>query len=80
MRKPTVCQNAAQPEIIFEVDDNVYLYIHFIPCLSEPTVLTTVEVNKSVTVSCQQMLNFTYILTGVKDKDGTAVAFLITIQ
>ena len=49
----TVCQNAAQPEIIFEVDDNVkgpYTFTYTING-GTPTTVSTTGSDKSVAVS-----------------------------
>ncbi len=74
----TVCQNATQPVIMFEVDDNVkapYTFTYTINGGASINVSTTGS-NKSVTVSAPTNVSntFTYILTGVKDKDDVAVA------
>lgn len=75
----TVCQNAAQPVIIFEVKDEngkePYTFTYTING-GTPTTVSTTGNNKSVTVSAPTNVanNFTYILTGVKDKDNNAVA------
>ena len=74
----TVCQNATQPEIIFEVDENVkgpYTFTYTIN--GGPSInVSTTESNKSVTVSAPTNVSntFTYILTGIKDKDNNIVA------
>ncbi|WP_338647768.1 PKD-like domain-containing protein [Flavobacterium sp. KS-LB2] len=74
----TVCLNAAQPVITFEVDDNAkapYTFTYTINGGTQINVSTTGN-DKSVTVS--QPTNapgtFSYILTTVKDSEGKDVA------
>ncbi len=74
----TVCLNAAKPLITFEVDDNVKAPYTFTYTINggTPTTVSTTGSDKIVTVSAPTNVanTFTYILTGVKDKDNNAVA------
>lgn len=70
----TICQNAAQAVITFEVkDDNKepYTFTYTLNGGASINVLTTGN-NKSVTVTAPTNVanNFTYILTAVNDKEG----------
>ncbi|MBP2281685.1 gliding motility-associated-like protein [Flavobacterium sp. CG_23.5] len=73
----TVCQNAAQPIIVFEVDDNVKGPYTFTYTINGGALIsaTTTANNKSLTVSQPTNVTgtFSYILTGVMDKDGKNV-------
>jgi gliding motility-associated-like protein len=75
----TVCLNAEQPLITFEVkDDNgneSYTFTYTINGVLQTPIKTT-ENNESVTVSAPTNVpgTFTYVLTGVKDKENKDVA------
>ena len=74
----TVCLNAAQPVITFEVkDDNKepYTFTYTLNGGASINVLTTGN-NKSVTVTAPTNVagTFTYVLKGVKDKEDKDVA------
>ncbi len=75
----TVCLNAEQPLITFEVkDDNgneSYTFTYTINGVLQTPIKTT-ENNESVTVSAPTNVpgTFTYILTAIKDKEGKDVA------
>lgn len=79
----TVCLNAAQPVITFEVkDDNKepYTFSYTINGVLQTPVVTQGN-NKSITVSAPTNVanNFTYILTAVNDKEGIDIDVLILI-
>ncbi|MFE3872128.1 beta strand repeat-containing protein, partial [Flavobacterium sp. ZS1P70] len=78
----TVCLNAAKPLITFEVkDENGKEPYTFTYTINGGTTLTikTENSNKSITVSAPTDVagTFTYVLTGVKDKEDKDVDFSI---